>query len=216
MKMKIIIGAFAFLLSAGLVNAQTKLGIKGGFNAANMTKDNGSINDSKRLPTFHAGIVADIGVTNILSVRTGLDLQGKGWKYTYSSGDYTSNPLYLEIPANLTLNIPVANSVKMYVGAGPYVAFGIGGKVKASSGSSSILDGKIKFSKDMTTSSWVPGKEYKPIDAGANVIGGVLFNDRFGINLQYGIGLVNTVPESSNNNAANKHRVFAIGGIFFF
>ncbi|OJU28673.1 MAG: hypothetical protein BGN92_01445 [Sphingobacteriales bacterium 41-5] len=212
---KVIIGALALFVTAGAVNAQTQFGIKGGFNAANMTNDNGSTTDTKRLPTFHAGVVADLGITEMFSVRTGLDLQSKGWKYTYGSTEYSSNPLYLELPVNFTVNFPVANSVKMYVGAGPYVAYGVGGKVKATSGSSSV-DDKINFTKEQTVASWIPGREYKPLDAGANVIGGVTFNNKFGINLQYGLGMVNTVPESSNDNKANKHRVFGVGGVFYF
>lgn len=107
----------------------------------------------------------------------------------------------------------MGGATKLYVGAGPYIAVGVGGKVKATSGSTT-LDDKIEFTKDKTIA--LPFQQYKPVDAGANIIGGVTFNDKFGINLQYGIGLVNTTPEAASSNKANKHRVLGVGGIFYF
>ena len=207
-----MIGALALFVTAGAVNAQsTKFGVKGGLNLAGVTNNNGEIS-TDRMPTFHAGVVADLGITEMFSVRTGLDLQGKGYKYTMLGKEYKSNPLYLEIPVNFTVNFPLGAATKLYAGAGPYVAFGVGGKYPQIDGSKE----NIKFTKDQTLTTYIPGREYKPLDAGANVVGGLTFNEKFGINLQYGIGLINTVPEGANDSKANKHGVFGVGGVFYF
>lgn len=215
MKRKLFVAMASLFLITGLAQAQTQLGIKAGFNGANLSNSKGAVSDAKMLPTFHAGVVADVGIADMISVRTGLELQSKGWKYTFGGTEYSSNPLYLELPVNLTLNLPVGAATKFYVGAGPYFAYGVGGNVKVTSGSSTSSS-KINFTKDQTLSTFVPGKEYKPFDMGANVVGGITFNNKFGINAQYGFGLMNTVPGSSNDNKGNRHRVLGIGGAFYF
>lgn len=215
MKRKLILGLATLFITTGWIQAQTQLGVKAGYNAANMSNKDGSVSDAKMLSTFNAGLVADVGIADLISVRTGIDLQSKGWKYTFGGTDYSSNPMYLEVPVNLTLNLPIGPVGKLYIGAGPYFAYGVAGKVKVTSGSSSNTT-KINFTKDQTLASFIPGKEYKPFDMGANIVGGVTFNNRFGINAQYGMGLMNTVPESSNNNKGNRHRVLGISGIVYF
>lgn len=218
MKRKLIIAAFAVLGIVGYTNAQTTLfGVKAGYNAAKMTDDNGDVS-SEVLSKYHAGLVADLGITDMFSVRTGLDLQSKGYKASGSatggSYEYTLNPLYLELPVNFTVNFPVANNVKFYAGAGPYVAVGIGGKIKGS-GTSPIFgsvtsERNIEFGNDNND-------DLKQVDAGLNVVGGLTFSNKFGINLQYGIGLVNTIAgEDNSSDYKSQHRVFGVGGVFYF
>lgn len=219
MKRKLIIGALALLMTGGIVNAQTQFGVKAGFNGAQMTKADGAIKN-EMLPSFNAGLVADIGITEMFSVRTGLDLQGKGYRAKSDNGalgtyDYKFSPLYLEIPVNFTVNFPVGANVKLYAGTGPYVAFGVGGKIKGSGTNVPIIgsfsnDKAIKFGSDNDA-------QLKRVDAGMNVVGGLTFNNRFGVNVQYGIGLVNTVPgETNSSNYKSQHRVLGVSGIFYF
>lgn len=213
---KVIIGALALFVTAGAVHAQTNFGIKGGFNAARTSNANGDVT-TEMLPSFHAGLVADIGITEMFSVRTGLDLQGKGRKYTYlNNNEYSENPLYVELPVNFTVNFPLG-ATKIYVGAGPYISAGVAGKVKETLTNTSR---EITWGNDDPVNN--PSGDrfsgmYKRFDAGANIIGGVTFNDRFGINLQYGMGLVNSIPgESTSSDYSRKHRVFGVGGVVYF
>ncbi|MCH5688316.1 PorT family protein [Niabella sp. W65] len=107
MKRKMIIGAVALLVTAGVANAQgfaeAKFGIKGGWNSANITNNKGGeTDDSKRLNTFNAGVVGAIPLGSTFEIRTGLDLQSKGTKVSWDNaagkGFAKTNPLYLELP----------------------------------------------------------------------------------------------------------------------
>ena len=130
---KVFVGAVALFVTIGAVSAQTtQFGIKGGYNNSKIITDK-SGTTSKSVSGFNTGVVADIGITDMFSVRTGLDLQSKGAELMDNkiTGKITANPLFLEIPVNLNVNFPLSNNVDMYAGAGPYVAFGVGGKLKS-------------------------------------------------------------------------------------
>src|SRR5678809_1504950 len=152
------------------VNAQTNsatatkppvsFSIKGGYNAANISVHNdGSVNDAKALSTFNAGIGVDIPVASILSVQTGLMLNGQGSKTNTIVDDenYVKtkfNPLYLQLPVNLVAKFPVSDNARFFVGAGPYAEMGIGGKTKTETsvlGVKSSSSENIKFDNDDPT-----------------------------------------------------------------
>ncbi len=226
MKMKFLTIAMVSLLVTGYVNAQTRFGVKGGFNLAGMTyNSSGNVDNKNSLPTFHAGLAADFPITEMFSVKSGLELQSKGLKYenTISGVHYkqTSNPLYLELPVNFAVNFPLGDKTKLYVGGGPYAAVGIAGKNKweYSSGAGTAKGSStIQWGND-NPAAGDPGSngQYKRFDAGANVIGGLDFG-KFAIHTQYGLGLINTYPGSSNSGSDrnNRHRVFGVGGILYF
>ena len=120
----------AFCAFTTVAFSQISIGVKAGLNLANVITDDEDV-DPMMLPTFQAGAVVEIGVTNALAVQTGVSLQGKGFKQedeifgeTFKT---TFNPLYLQIPAQL-----LYKGNNFFVGVGPYVAFGIGGKIKSS------------------------------------------------------------------------------------
>lgn len=218
MKRKFILGVLALFMTAGFVNAQTQFGVKGGLNLAKITDDTKAYT-TKSLPTFNAGLVADIGITEMFSVRTGLDLQGKGvrWESKVDDKNYGQKdlkPLYLEVPVTFTVNFPLGGAAKLYAGAGPYVGVGIAGNSKfktvinGSEVSAFSEKSKIKWGNENDS-------ELKRIDAGANVAGGLTFNNRFGVHVQYGIGLVNISP-GTNNRKKNNTRTFGVSGIFYF
>lgn len=210
MKRKLIVGAMALFMTLGYANAQTQFGIKGGYNNAKITTDE-SGTTTKGLSTFNAGLVADIGITDMFSVRTGLDLQGKGAKWSSSLGTATVNPLYLELPVTFTVNFPVGANTALYAGAGPFVGVGVGGKLKTTGTFWGLADGSrnLKFGNEN-------GDDLKKVDAGLNVAGGLKFNEKFGLHVQYGIGLVNTAPKADADTRKNNTRTFGVSGIFYF
>ena len=207
---KVVIGAFALFVTAGAVNAQTQFGIKGGYHAAAMTTDE-SGTKSKSLSSFNAGVVADIGITEMFSVRTGLDLQGKGTQWGVAGGTGKLNPLYLELPVTFTVNFPLGDATKLYAGAGPFVGVGVGGKFKTTGTFWGLADGERSLNFGNET-----GDDLKKVDGGVNVAGGLKFNEKFGLHVQYGIGLVNTAPKADADNRKNNTRTFGVSGIFYF
>ena len=218
------------MMVAGAIAAKTnaqdnKVYIKGGFNLANIstTKD-GSIDDAKSLPSFHAGLMADLPVAPMLSVQTGLLFTGKGSKLQNGDSDdasyykATTRPYYLEVPLNLAVNIPLADKEsKFFIGAGPYAAMGIAGKNKVEGkifGVGFESEDKIDFSNDdPTTTETEEGAgigRMKRFDFGLNGTAGFTFHNVL-LSVNYGHGL--TKINSGGDNSAddkNKHRVWSL------
>lgn len=118
--------------------AQVKFGVKAGLNANNISqnfKESDWESDTKMKLAYHIGATVDYGFSDAISLQTGLMLSSKGYKddleqdldddETVEGYDkYTFN--YLEIPIHVAYKI----NDNFQVFAGPYLAFGIGGKNK--------------------------------------------------------------------------------------
>lgn len=208
---------------AGAANAQLFYA-QGGLNLANITNTNsGGTEDNAILPTFNAGLMGRFGLSKTVDLESGILLTGKGSKAeTYFNGgnDYVKakfNPLYVEVPLNLVVNIPLASSTKLFVNAGPYAAIGVGGKSKLDTKigvltSSSERD--IKFNDDDPFTSEQENAAYdklKRFDYGLNFGAGLDLN-KILLKANYGMGLAKIGSTESNNNAddKNKYRVFSI------
>ncbi|MEQ1799573.1 MAG: outer membrane beta-barrel protein [Lacibacter sp.] len=226
MKLKLIclIGMSAVM---GSVSAQkSSVLLKGGLNMANVsiTKD-GSIDDAKTLVSFHAGLQGDIQIVSLLYLQPGIFFTGKGSKTqignttdaTYHKA--TTNPMYIEVPVNVVVKVPVGEQSKFFIGAGPYVAMGVAGKNKQEGkflGASYSSTKKIEFSNDDPTTSAEEGTGFgimRRFDYGLNgTIGFEGEKALFSVN--YGLGLAKL--QSGTNSSAdenNKHRVlsFTVG-----
>ncbi|HTN47215.1 MAG TPA: outer membrane beta-barrel protein [Flavipsychrobacter sp.] len=186
-----------------------KGGVKGGMNIANITIDNdGNVNDKRAIASYNVGFYADLALLPVFSIQPGLFLTGKGSKFTIGdegSANYTrvtARPLYLELPVNVVVKLPLFNKVRLFFGAGPYVAMGIAGKNTVDGrlvGVSYSNDENIKFSNDGLNGNNGSAYEgnFKRFDAGFNFIGGLEIS-HFTLNANYGYGVVNIKPGSSN------------------
>lgn len=210
-----------FLLVCFSAFSQVRLGIKAGFNLADMKyepKDqtNGTP-DAGSLPSFNAGFIADIPLMQGLSLQPGLMVSGKGSKVAYTSsnlGNYTTtiNPIYLEVSVNILFKPQIGPGTRFYFGAGPYFATGIAGKQKFSYNNAPVIGTgytghNLKFGNDA-------GDDLKATDIGANVLAGFEFSKGLLVGVQYGIGFTNNVPNGSNNSAKilrNKVLSFSVG-----
>jgi hypothetical protein len=199
-----------------------RLGIKAGGGIANLSVDNvGAINNKKAIPSWHVGIYGDVPLLPMFSVQGGVMLVKKGATFTVgdnNSSDYTevsTRPLYVEIPVNGVVRFPLPNKVRIFAGAGPYLAFGVGGKNK--------LEGKslgLSFSDDKSidynsaNNSTVYNSDLKRFDAGLNFLAGLEIS-HFTLNANYGYGLMNIKSESNNNDAKYANRVMSLSvGMF--
>lgn len=225
----------ALALAAGMygfVNAQTSsvsanpggVYLKGGVNFSNISvNSNGAVNDANSLTTFNVGFIGDIPIADIFSFQTGLYLNGKGSKTVSYFGPNTDanyykvrfNPLYLELPANFVLKFPVDKTSRFYAGAGPYIAMGIGGKVKGTqniAGNVSTYEKSIQFNNDDPTTSEQEDasvRKLRRFDGGVNFLAGVEV-DRFMIGVNYGLGLSKIGSTQDNNNDKNKYRIWSV------
>lgn len=225
MKLKTL--SLVVLLSAITSAAMAQLELKAGVNLANIsTKSNGQVNDANTLTSFHVGLVGVLQLgTKVISLQPGIFYTGKGAKTvigTEGSSTYsknTFNPQYIEVPVNLVLTFPLGSTSGIFVGAGPYVAMGIGGKNKVEgrlAGVAFSSESNIKWSNDNPTTSTEEGSGYgimRRFDYGLNGLAGIEVQ-KFILCAGYGYGLAKLQSGSnSSSNDANKHRVlsFSVG-----
>jgi len=119
------------VIGNGVVNAQDKpvtLGVKAG---ANLSSFSGDIKKTNYMFKYQFGITADLALSENLYVITGLDLQTKGTKSKPSgSANVKYNPMYLQLPVHAAYKFNVGQNTRFVAEAGPYVAYGISGKMK--------------------------------------------------------------------------------------
>lgn len=200
--------------------------LKAGLNLANVSITNdGDIDEAKMLTSFQVGFSGNIKILPFLYFQPGILFTGKGSKT--QSGETTdatyfratSNPYYVEIPANFVLKTPTG-PIKFFAGAGPYIAIGVAGK--------NTTDGKflgvpfhsekaIEWSNDdPSTFNYEEGSGYgilKRFDYGLNGLAGIETKNLV-LSVNYGLGLAKL--QSGSNSSAddkNKHRVlsFTVG-----
>ena len=179
----------AMLLVATVVNAQTSFGVKAGVNASNVYGENVKNTDAKI--GFHAGVTADFHFTPNVAIQTGLLASTKGYSFNGSELKYSANPIYLEVPVHLAYKVDVTPGTRIVFHGGPYVAYGIAGKVS----------GEDVFDKD--------GFGMKRFDTGAGFGVGAELGS-FILDLGYNIGLVD-ISERSANKVKNQNAYFSVG-----
>jgi hypothetical protein len=213
---KIILGLV--LTTTIALSTKAQVYIQGGLNLANITKTNdGQTENNNILPSFNLGILGRLDLASYFDLESGLLLTGHGSKAeTYFNGgsNYVKtkfNPLYLQVPLNAVVKIPMANKSAVFFHAGPYVAMGIGGKSKRDSkilGVTSSSESDIKFSNDDPFTSQQDDAAYdklKRFDFGLNFGGGFQFKHVI-LKANYGLGLAKINSTQSNNNANDKNK----------
>lgn len=199
-----------FLLCAvGLTTAygQARFGLKGGLTFANAVLKSGGIElDTDLRTTFHVGAVAEFGVTEAISINTGLTLVGRGYNYTFdflgTSEESNLSQLYLQVPVNIVYNADL-----FYFSAGPYIGFAVAGS--SDSGDESV-DVEYGNGED---------DDISPTDFGLNVELGVNLNNlRLGVG--YGLGLSNNFPSDFKDNdmddSSFKINAINVSATYFF
>lgn len=211
--------------------AMSQLYVQGGANFANITKSaGGATYKNNTLTTINAGILDRFNITPVLAFETGLTLQGRGSQTnTYFNSDHSQNfkkekfnPLYLEIPANLVLKVPMGdqtlNGRNIFFNVGPYIAMGIGGKTKTEVdllGNTSSVSTPIKFSdKDnpFTDENDKPAYDkLKRFDYGFNAGAGIDLGKVI-LKANYGMGLakINSLQTDNSKDAKNKYRTLSV------
>ncbi|MFT3750372.1 MAG: porin family protein [Agriterribacter sp.] len=221
--MKKVIALFGtcLLLSVVTVKAQ-KAGVmvKAGLNLANVTVNkDGGVDDAKGIASFHAGLQADLPITKFFAIQPGLFFTGKGTKVQWNSITSSTKPYYLELPVNAVVKVPLGEDANFFVGAGPYVAMGIGGKNKISGTFAGIDFNRtenIKFSDDDPFTDGEEGAGYgvmRRFDYGLNGTVGIE-GKRALFSVNYGLGLAKLQSgTSSSDDELGKHRVlsFSVG-----
>jgi len=221
MKTKLLLVSTFFFIGISVQSQVLKLGL----NLANITTTNdGDIDEANQLTSFQAGIVINLPFLPFIHFQPGILLTGKGSKTQKGQSTdatfykATSNPYYVEFPANFVFRTP--GPIKLFVGAGPYIAVGVGGKNKTEGkllGVAFQSEKDIQWSNDdPSTLNYEEGAGYgimKKFDFGVNGLAGIETKHMV-LSAGYGYGLAKLQSGSgSGSDDQNKHRVltFAIG-----
>jgi hypothetical protein len=182
----------AILVFCCLVTASAqRFGVKTGLNFATVT---GGEVDVSMLPTFMIGGVAEFDFTDNVGLGVGLQVHGKG----FDDNEIKVNPIYLQVP----VQVQYRNN-GFFAGVGPYVGFGIAGKIKAGDNSQNI-----EFGND-------EGSNLAPLDFGAGVELGYEF-DAFRATASYNLGLSNIIPSDVAGDESIKNNVIGISLAYLF
>lgn len=191
------------VLSGTLAIAQgtskLSVGVLGGVNFQNLNgKDaSGDKLTNDMIVGYHAGVNVQIPIAPQFYFQPGLLYSTKGAKNTFSilGTSYTSTTRlsYIEMPLNLVYKALLGKGYFM-LGFGPYVGYGIGGKVVTEGGSVS-LDQKIEFTNVVETGEDLTGPYYKAFDVGGNIFAG--YEMAGGIFAQFNtqLGMIKINPE---------------------
>jgi len=201
MKNKLISIVLILVLSASFAVAQTKgqskmsFAVLGGINFQNLNGKNGSGEklDNDMLMGYHAGVNVQIPIAPQFYFQPGLMFSVKGAKNTYSSITSTTKLNYIEMPLNMVYKASLGNGFVM-LGFGPYLGYGIGGKVTTTGGSLS-LDQDVEFKNVVETGDNLTTPYYKAFDAGANIFFGYEMAGGLFVQLDTQFGMLNIRPE---------------------
>ena len=225
MKTKLISIAMILMLSGSLAMAQgydkakTSFGVIGGINFQNLTgKDyNGDKLTNDMILGYHAGVNIQIPLAPQFYFQPGLLFSTKGAKNSIGSITSTTKLSYIEMPLNLVYKAMLGNGYFM-LGFGPYIGYGIGGKVTTKGGDLE-LETDVEFKNVVETSDPLLTTYYKAFDVGGNIFAGYqMANGIFGqFNTQMGLVAIN--PEDkrvTNDDSSVKNTGFGVSVGFRF
>lgn len=202
MKTKIILFFAVLMFSTTLVSAQSsgmQFGILGGVNFQNLNgKDySGDKLENDMIIGFHAGVNVLIPIAPEFYFQPGLLFSTKGATNENvvlgTTITTTTNLSYIELPINLVYRGELGNGFVL-VGFGPYVGYGIGGKVSVEGGSVT-LENDVEFKSVVETDDELLTPYFKAFDAGANVFAGYEMAGGLFMQLNAQLGLLNINPE---------------------
>lgn len=188
--------------------AQVRFGLKAGVQQTFITYPTVQPGTAfgKRI-AYQAGLVFDCPLSRSFSVQPSLLLSSKGATFTGSVISGTTNvvigpnetifrPLYVELPVLLMYRFSVATRTRLLVGAGPYGAVGVGGRMYRN-----IL--YTEYDEPMEFAPKGSGTRFQRFDYGLTGAAGVELG-RVQLTLTYSQGLTNVTTFIVNTDLRNQ------------
>ena len=204
MKRKALL-TLAAILAFGITAGAQGLGVNAGVNFFNQTikADGEKFDDAKTKTGFQIGVDYEIGIAPDFYFAPGLQFSTKGTKSEVDNLETKKSLNYLEVPLNLVYK-PVLGTGNLIVNFGPYLGYGIGGKVKAEFGDED-------FEEDINFGSG-EDDDFKPFDMGANIGFGYQLGMGLSFKLNAQLGLINILPDGDSDNLVkNNGFAFSVG-----
>ncbi|WP_129714570.1 porin family protein [Pedobacter sp. SYP-B3415] len=199
-----------------------RFGIRAGLNLSRFAVEGGSFNGvdddyQSYLPGFNASIFLNLNISDRFAVQPAISLQGKGTQLKRTdlpgeNGSFKISALWLEVPVNAVYSIPAGQAGTLMINAGPYVSYGLSGKLRIETESGATESADVRFGSAATD-------QFTKLDFGLNGGLGFRLDNGASLNAGYGFGLADLTPKDRRNaNGANKYsnRVisFSIGYAF--
>ncbi len=195
----LMIFALTFSVAVAQEAGKMSFGVLGGVNFQNLNgKDySGDKLENELILGYHVGVNLQIPIAPQFYFQPGLLFSTKGAKNetTVLGTTITSTTKlsYIEMPLNLVYKA-LLGSGYFTLGFGPYIGYGIGGKVLTEGGDLS-LDQKINFQNVVETNEDLTEPYYKAFDVGGNIFAGYQMSNGIFAQFNTQLGLVNINPE---------------------
>ncbi len=189
------------ITASAVAQSEIKFGARAGLNFATLGGDNTDGIDSR--VGFHIGGVADIPFTMFASgdvmqylyLQPGLLISTKGYKYGEGDHAIKARPTYLEIPIMLSGAFPINDDIRVRANVGPYLAFGLLGKIKDDNNDAMDYFGD---------------EGMKRFDFGLGFGAGVEWKQYY-VGINYDLGLINTSNHTDDSKITNRAFMISLG-----
>ncbi len=204
-RLNFIFAGVLVLFTLVTATAQVRFGVKAGLNLASISYSDDYIGDTEGLlegrlttgmiPAFHAGGLVEFDFGSAVGLSAGVQLSMKGGSLDLSgsllgtpfTSTSTARPMYVQVPVAFYYR-----KSGFYAGVGPYVGFGVAGKIKTKAevaGQSEEETDDIEFGNDSDDS-------FAPLDFGAGAEVGYEFGS-IRVSASYNLGLANAAPKDA-------------------
>lgn len=199
-----LVGFGVFAQSKKYVATATTFGITAGVNWNNINGKTatGDKLDNKMKTGFNGGVNVEFPVSNGFYLQPGVEYRQKGAEWNNGSKLTLS---YIDIPVNFIYK-PAIGDGSILLGFGPYVGFGINGKMKADNG----MERKVIFNNNYSSSE-AEDIQFKKLDAGANFMIGYEFQSKLSAALKAQLGLIDINPDTNIPGDKTKYRNTGFG-----
>lgn len=196
MKKLLFIAVLAVISTASF--AQISWNVKAGVNMSNLNGIKDS--DLKMKFGYQLGVGMEYTIDEMFSVQPSLLFITKGAKASNDYAEASDNPMYLKLPVMGAARFNVSEGMNVVLNAGPYFAYGIGGKSKYKDKEGDEPEEKEDLFGDKGS--------YKRFDFGLG-IGAALEIEQFIISLDGSFGLTN-IAKNSGDGYSPKNMTFGL------
>lgn len=208
MKKRAIVITALICLTCLYAHAQLTYGgkISGGLAYQNVV--NHDIISAGSIKTFNVRGVVQMPIKNGYWLEADVGIAGKGSSVSNDGLTTNTHLTYLEIPVSFLRKFKFTNLGIFYLGAGGYVAMGIGGYLNYETPGSNTSD-HVRFGEE---------NDARKFDAGANFSTGFEFLTKLTFNMAFSLGLNNIASATQQDSGTSvvKNREFSIGLGYLF
>lgn len=181
MKKFLTVVALALMTLTMSAQEESKMSLKAGIGMSSVV---GSDADTESVVAYKIGISYDLGITENFSIVPGAEFIAKGFKSKVVDGNI--NMSYLQIPICAAYKLPLSESMKLVVKAGPYVSYGLFGS-------------DIEFYASAKKVNVFDSDMYDRFDAGI-VAGATLDFEQYNVGFEYSRGLKGLMSDFKGYN----------------